>query len=125
MSPELFSYVSNFEILPFDPLLSGIAVEFISKPLQQIVVQTEEQSTKNVNGQARKKILFLMQFDLLSVLKLDHIMSEIISSECTNVDQVIGDSLVENNFVTKFCWMLNMSRKYFSSLNRETKLLNR
>ena len=65
MSPELFSYVSNFEILSFDPLLSdvhnGIAVEFISKPLQQIVVQTEEQSTKNVNGQMRKKILFLMQ----------------------------------------------------------------
>ena len=38
----------------------------------------------------------------------------------TNVDQVIGDSLVENNFVTKFYWMLNLSRKYFSSLNRET-----
>ena len=54
MSPELFSYVSNFEILPFDPLLSdvhnGIAVEFISKTLQQIVVENEEQSTKNVNG---------------------------------------------------------------------------
>ena len=50
MSPELFSYVSNFAILPFDPLLSdvhnGIAVEFISKPLQLIVVQTEEQSIK-------------------------------------------------------------------------------
>ena len=65
MSPELFSYVSKFEILPFDPLLSdvhnGIAVEFISKPLQQTVVQTEEQSTKNVNGQMRKKMLFLMQ----------------------------------------------------------------
>ena len=43
----------------------------------------------------------------------------------TNVDQVIGDSLVENNFVTKFCWMLHLSRKYSSSLNRETKLLNR
>ena len=32
MSPEMFSYVSHFEILPFDPLLSdvhnGIAVEF-------------------------------------------------------------------------------------------------
>ena len=86
MSPELFSYVSNFEILPFDPLLSdvhnGIAVEFISKPLQQIVVQTEEQSTKNVNCQARKKILFLMQFDLLSLLELEHTMSNIISSEC-------------------------------------------
>ena len=70
MSPELFSYVSKFEILPFDPLLSdvhnGIAVEFISKPLQQTVVQTEEQSTKNVNGQMRKKkkekkMLFLIQ----------------------------------------------------------------
>ena len=40
MPPELFLYVSNFEILPFDPLLSdvhnGIAVEFISKPLGQI-----------------------------------------------------------------------------------------
>ena len=39
MSPELFSNASNFEILTFDPLLSdvhnGIAVEFISKPLQQ------------------------------------------------------------------------------------------
>ena len=35
MSPELFSYVSNFEILPFDPLLSdvhnGIAVEFLKR----------------------------------------------------------------------------------------------
>ena len=86
MSPELFSYVSNFEILPFDPLLSdvhnGIAVEFISKPLQQIVVQTEEQSTKKVNGQARKKILFQMQFELLSVLELEHTMPDIISSEC-------------------------------------------
>ena len=44
MSPDLFSNVSNFEILPFDPLLSDvhngrpIAVVFISKPLQQIVV---------------------------------------------------------------------------------------
>ena len=42
MSPELFSYVSTFEILPFAPLKSdvhnGISVEFIIKPLQQIVV---------------------------------------------------------------------------------------
>ena len=40
ISHELFLYVSNFEFLPFDPLLSGvhsgIAVEFISKPLRQI-----------------------------------------------------------------------------------------
>ena len=50
MSSEFFSYVSNFKTLPFDPLISDvhndIAVQFISKPLQQIVVQTEEQSTK-------------------------------------------------------------------------------
>ena len=62
MSPELFLYVSNFEILPFDLLLSGlhngISVEFISKPLQQIVVQTEEQSTKKCKWSNEKKILF-------------------------------------------------------------------
>ena len=66
-----------FEILPFDPLLSdvhnGIAVEFISKPLQQTVVQTEEQSTKKiVNGQMRKKDTFSNAIDLLSVLELEH-----------------------------------------------------
>ena len=60
------------------------------------VVHTEEQSTKNVNGQMRKKILFSNAIDLLSVLELEHTMSDIISSECTNVDQVIVDSLVEN-----------------------------
>ena len=62
MSPELFWYVSNFESLRFDSLLSdvhnGIAVEFISKPLQQIVVQTEEQRTNNVSGQTRKIYFF-------------------------------------------------------------------
>ena len=65
MPPELFSHVSNFENLPFDPLLSGlhngIVVEFISKHVQLIVVQTEDQSTKNLNGQTKNKILFLMQ----------------------------------------------------------------
>ena len=77
-------------LLPFDPLLSdvhnGIAVQFISKPLQQTVVQTEEQSTKNVNGQMRKKDTFSNAIDLLSVLELEHTMSDIISSEYTNVD---------------------------------------
>ena len=38
LSPELFSHVENFEILPFDPLLSDVhsvvCVEFISKPLK-------------------------------------------------------------------------------------------
>ena len=44
----------------FGDVQNGIAVELINKPLQQIVVQTEEHSTKNVNGRTRKKI-FLMQ----------------------------------------------------------------
>ena len=74
MSPELFWYVSNFEILPFDPLLSdvhnGIAVEFISKPLQQIVVQTEEHSTKKRKWSHEKKDTFSNAIDLLSVLEV-------------------------------------------------------
>ena len=54
MSPELLSYVSDFEILPFDPLLSdvhnGIDVEFLSKPNKQNVhlVEDEEQVTKKM-----------------------------------------------------------------------------
>ena len=79
----------------FGDVQNGIAVELISKPLQQIVVQTEEHSTKNVNGRTRKKIFF-NAIDLLSVLELEHTMSDIVSSECTNVDQVIVESLVEN-----------------------------
>ena len=53
-------------------------------------------STKNVNGQTRKKDTFSNAIYLLSVLELEHTMSDSISSECTNVDQVIVDSLVEN-----------------------------
>ena len=44
----------------------------------------------------RVKRFFSNAIDLLSVLELEHTMSDIISSECTNVDQVIVDSLVEN-----------------------------
>ena len=86
--------------LPNNPLLSdvhnGIAVEFLSKPLQQIVVENEEQSTKKCKWVNEKKDTFSNAIDLLSVLELEHTMSDIISSECTNVDQVIVDSLVEN-----------------------------
>ena len=57
------------------------------------------------------------------MLELEHTISDIISPECTNVDQVIVDSLVE--IVTKFYWTLHLSRKCFSPLNRETKLLER
>ena len=43
----------------------------------------------------RKRYIF-NALDLLSVLDLKHTMSNIITSGCTNVDQVIIDSLVEN-----------------------------
>ena len=100
MSPELFSYVSNFEILPFDPLLSdihnGIAVEFLSKPYKQDIVVTEEQITTKCKWANEKKDTFIDALDLLSLLELEHKMSDIMSSGCTNVDQIIIDSLVEN-----------------------------
>ena len=53
MPPELFSNISSFEILPFDPLFSdvhnGIAVEFLSKPIRPTAIEAEEQITKHVN----------------------------------------------------------------------------
>ena len=59
MSPEMFSYVSHFEILPFDPLLSdihkGIAVEFLSKPLKTNIPETEVQSTTKCKWLNEKK----------------------------------------------------------------------
>ena len=62
MSPELFSYVSNFEILPFDSLCSdvhnGVVVEVFSKPLKIAVIDNEEPSVKNVNGQVIKRRSF-------------------------------------------------------------------
>ena len=100
MSPELFSYVSNFEILPFDPLLSdvhnGIAVEFLSKPVQADVFEVEEQPTKKCKWSNEKKETFINSLDLLSVLELEHKMSDILSTDCANVNQTIIDSLVEN-----------------------------
>ena len=52
-SKAFFFYVSYFEILSFDPLLSyvhnWIAVEFLSKPLKSNEFETEVQSTKSVN----------------------------------------------------------------------------
>ena len=45
----------------FGDVQNGIAVELISKPLQQIVVQTEEHSTKKRKGSNQKKRYFLMQ----------------------------------------------------------------
>ena len=50
MSPELFSYVSNIEILSFDSLYSdvhnAIVVEIFSKPLKIAVIVNEELSVK-------------------------------------------------------------------------------
>ena len=100
MSPELFSYVSNFEILPFDPLCSdvhnGVVVEFLSKPLKIAVIDNEEPSVKKCKWSSDKKEVFFNAIDLLSVLDLEHKMAEILSNGCHNVDQVVIDSLVEN-----------------------------
>ena len=100
MSSELFSYVSSFEFLPFDPLCSdvhnGIVVEFFSKPLKIAVIDNEELSVKECKWSSDKKETFFNAIDLLSVLDLEHKMAEILSNGCHNVDQVIVDSLVEN-----------------------------
>ena len=50
------------------------------------------------------------------MLELEHTMSDIISSECAHVDQVI----VEN--CNNIYWMLHLIGKCFSTLNREIKL---
>lgn len=101
MSPELFSYESNFEILPFDPLFSdvhnGIVVEFLSKPLKvDDAVSTEQPDVKKCKWSNDKRESFMNDIDLLSVLDLEDRLSTILSNGCENVDQIIVDSLVEN-----------------------------
>ena len=54
MSPESFSFVSNLEILPLDPLFrhvhNGIVMEFLTNLSSLTVIETEKQITKNAKG---------------------------------------------------------------------------
>ena len=57
------------------------------------------------------------------MLELEHIMSDIISSECTNVDQDIVDSLVEN--CNKILLDAASGSEFFSSQKRRNKVVKR
>ena len=103
LSPELFSHVVNFEILPFDPLLSDVhsvvCVEFISKPVKNDSnhsCSNEPDMTAKSRTKWKKehKELFIDTLDANAVFDLDNRLTELASSDLQGIDQQKIDSLV-------------------------------
>lgn len=100
MSPELFSYVSDFEILPFDPLLSdvhnGITVNFISKPLKHHIVENEVNSVQKPKWVNENRDLFVNSINAESLLNMEQKILNISAMEPENINQLTVDSLVSD-----------------------------
>ncbi|CAC5376002.1 unnamed protein product [Mytilus coruscus] len=101
LSPELFTHVCEFKILPFDAMINGVHIEFMSTNKPNVGIQVNDVN-KNGNVTVKPKWdneKYQSFVDNLNDTEIDNICEKLNVLEVENIDKSVINNLVEDCYI--------------------------